>query len=248
MIDLHAHILPGVDDGAFDLEEALNMARMSVRSGVYAMVATPHCNLPDDRHPLWADRVLAELDTFQKALSHANIPLSVYPGMEIFGLSDTPLLLRNGKLLTLSRSRYPLIEFPFSGYAEEATAVLDGVLSLGLRPIVAHPERYVYVQEMPKLLNLWIDMGCLLQINRGSLLGRFSQRAEALAHSMVSRGFVTCVASDAHTSTVRTPWMRDVYDLLSREYSEKLAVQLLYDNPRCILEDREIIADEAEWF
>ena len=248
MIDLHTHILPCVDDGAFNQEESLQMARMAVRSGVTAMVATPHCNLPDDRHGLWSTAVTVATETMRIILQQENIPLQLYCGMEIYGTPDTPRRLKEGKLHTLNHSRYPLIEFPFYDYAEEATDMLEMLLRMGYRPIVAHPERYVYVQELPQLLNIWTDMGCLLQLNRGSLLGRFGQRAESLSYGLIERGFATCIASDAHASTVRTPWLKDVHDLICREYSSELADVLLRENPQRILEDREVEIEEPEWF
>ena len=125
---------------------------------------------------------------------------------------------------------------------------MDRVLALGLRPIVAHPERYRYAQDEPRLLNLWADMGCLLQVNRGSLLGRFGPRAEALGHGLVARGFAAFVASDAHTSVVRTPWMRDVQQLLRREYSPRTARLLLEENAERVLCNETIEMDEPDWF
>ena len=119
---------------------------------------------------------------------------------------------------------------------------------MGFQPVVAHPERYDYVQRMPHLLNIWSDMGCLLQINRGSLLGRFGERAEALSHSLLMRDFVTCIASDAHTASVRTPWLKDIYAMLSEEYSEHLAERLLMINPQLILDNKILNLKEPNWF
>ena len=251
MIDIHAHILPGVDDGSPSLESSLEMAELAVESGVHTIIATPHCNLPqelDEGGGLNSAGVHRRTDTLNSTLSQEGVPLRIYPGMEIFGMKETAKRLRAGTLCTLAGSRYPLIEFPFVDYAEEATEILESVLRLGLRPIVAHPERYRYTQSHPQLLNLWMDMGCLLQINRGSLLGRFGEREEALSHAMVGRGFAAFVASDAHTSVVRTPWMRDVWELLSREYSPETAQALLEGNPARVLQNQEINIPEPDWF
>ena len=109
MIDLHSHILPELDDGSDSLAESLAMARMAVDSGVTAMVATPHCAF--DRR----DEVLESWKLLSQALKETRIPLKLYPGMEIFGTDETVRLLREGKLLTLNGSRYPLVEFDFQG-------------------------------------------------------------------------------------------------------------------------------------
>lgn len=248
MIDIHAHILPGVDDGSPSLASSLEMARLALESGVDAMIATPHCNLPKGDEMLWADALARRTEELSAALAEERVPLRLYAGMEIFGMPDTADKLRDGRLCTLASSRYPLIEFPFHDYGLEATELLGRVLDLGLRPIVAHPERYRYAQEEPRLLNLWADMGCLLQVNRGSLLGRFGPRAEALGSSLVARGFAAFVASDAHTSVVRTPWMRDVQELLRREYSHRSARLLLEENAERVLRNETIEMDEPDWF
>ena len=247
MIDIHAHILPGVDDGSPSMEASVEMARLALESGVRAMIATPHCDLPGEGCVAARDIPL-RVDILTQALREANLPLRIYRGMEIFGTPETAARLKSGALCTLASSRYPLIEFPFSDYGQQATEILRSVRRLGLRPIVAHPERYAYTQAEPTLLNTWVKIGCLLQINRGSMLGRFGERAETLAHRMLERGFVSFVASDAHSPTIRTPWMRDAAAFLLREYPSELAWKLLDQNPRCVLHDTIIEIDEPKWF
>ena len=242
MIDLHCHILPELDDGSKSLEESLAMARMAVESGVRAMVATPHCM--DTR----AAEVYDTWSFLRQSLEETGIPLKLFPGMEIFGTQNTARLLREGKLFTLNGSRYPLIEFSFQSDGDEETWILRSVCRGGFRPIVAHPERYTYLQRDPEIINRWRRMGCLFQVNRGSLLGRFGGHAQALASELVERGFAAAVASDAHSPRMRTPWMADVRDLLSREFSPRHARMLLLDNPRKILKDEPITLAEPEWF
>ena len=242
MIDLHSHILPELDDGSQSLRESLAMARMAVDSGITAMVATPHC--ADDRS--WETYEAWQL--LSQALSENEIPLKLFPGMEIFGTPDTVWMLREGKLFTLNGSRYPLIEFSFRSDGEEETAILRSVCKAGFRPVVAHPERYGYVQQDPRLVNRWHRMGCLFQVNRGSLLGRFGSRAQETAFELVNRGFASVVASDAHSPRMRTPWMADVQQLLTEEISAQCARVLLKENPKKILKDEEIPPVVPEWF
>lgn len=242
MIDLHCHILPQLDDGAQSLRESIAMARMALDSGVTAMAATPHCisgNAAEVR-----DRVLLLRET----LEEEEIPLRIYVGMEIFGTEDTPRLLRSGKLMTLNKSRYPLMEFGFRGLGERETEILWDVIQAGYRPIVAHPERYEYVQENPNLINLWYNMGCLMQVNRGSLMGRFGNESRYLALELINRGFACVVASDGHSPEMRTPWMADVHELLSREFSPAAAEILLQENPALILKNQPLDPVEPEWF
>lgn len=242
MIDLHSHILPELDDGAHELHQALEMARIAVRSGVTVMAATPHC--VDDR----TEDILSVLRLLRRALRESEIPLEICSGMEIYGTENTARLLREGKLLTLNRSRYPLIEFDFLSDGYSQTQILSDVLKAGYSPVIAHPERYLSVQSEPEIVNRWTRMGCLLQINRGSLLGRFGPAAQGLSLELVDRGFAAVVASDAHGSVHRTPWLSDVYTLLEREFSPEAARCLLLDNPKRILKNEKIPPVDFGWF
>lgn len=242
MIDLHSHILPELDDGSQSLRESMAMARVAVDSGVTAMVATPHCM--DDRarevHSAWL--------LLRDALAEAEIPLKLYLGMEVFGTRDTVRFLRERKLFTLNGSYYPLIEFAFRSDGREETRILQSVIEAGYRPLVAHPERYSYVRRNPELINIWQHMGCLFQVNRGSLLGRFGNSAQDMAFELVERGFAAVVASDAHTAHMRTPWMADVKELLAREVSAQTADCLLQYNPERILRNEQLPPAAPDWF
>lgn len=242
MIDLHSHILPELDDGAQSLRDSLDMARMAVDSGITAMVATPHC--ADDRRR----EVYAAWKLLREALKENEIPLHLFLGMEIYGTADTARMLKEQKLFTLNGSRYPLIEFPFHSDGEEETQILHSVRKAGFRPVVAHPERYSCVQEDPRILNRWHRMGCLIQVNRGSLMGRFGSRAQETAFELVDRGFAAAVASDAHSARMRTPWMRDVQQMLHREISPVCSRVLLREIPLMILKNEKIPPFEPEWF
>lgn len=242
MIDLHAHILPYVDDGARNMSEALAMARIAVQSGITALVATPHCENGG------AEEIREAYRGLRDELEEEGIPLKLLLGMEIFGTADTAQLLREGKLLTINNSRYPLIEFDFLGQGEDETAILKDLLRWGYRPLVAHPERYHFLRDNPRLLNKWWQMGCLFQVNRGSLVGRFGSEACQMAMEMVGRGFATVVASDAHSGIRRTPWLEQAAELLSREFSPNAARYLLEHNPRAILQDKSLALMEPHWF
>lgn len=248
MIDIHAHILPMLDDGAPDMESALAMAEIAVESGVTKIVATPHSNMPGRFENYWSPRLESAFERFRRELQTSGIDLTVLSGMEVFGTPDAPQLLRAGKLTTLGGSRYLLIEFPFERYGRQATQILGTLLSMNYRPVIAHPERYLYVQDNPELLNRWVQNGCLLQLNKGSIQGRFGRSAQALALSMLDRGLAAVVASDAHSDMVRTTWMRDIWYFLCEEYSESTAHLLLEENPRRILQDLDIHLQDPEWF
>lgn len=242
MIDLHCHILPGLDDGSDSLETSLEMAAMAAEHGIRHIAATPHCVTGSARE------VAANVEALEELLQEEHIPIHVYPGMEIFGTYDTAYLLREGRLLTLNGSRYPLIEFAFDTDGEEETEILQSVIDAGYTPLVAHPERYQCVCYGPRIVNLWKEMGCLFQVNRGSLLGRYGYNARKMGMELVHRGFATAVATDAHSPVVRTPRARDVYELLYQEVSPAAAEILMKRNPEWILCNKSLPQTEPEWF
>ena len=235
MIDLHAHILPGLDDGSPDLETSVLMAAVAAESGVTHLVATPHSNQRGAFENYASPALQVRFDCLRAAVREAGIPLELSLGMEIFGTGDVLQLLHDGRLLTLGGGRYLLIEFGFHEDPLRIERLLDALLADGYWPVVAHPERYYGLQRMPNYLFDWANRGIVLQVNKGSLFGRFGRGAQALAAAMLERGLVGCVASDAHGPDVRTPDLAGAWDYLAERYSEELARCLLEDNPGRIL-------------
>lgn len=248
MTDIHAHILPGIDDGAPDMRQSLQMAELAVGSGVKTVVATPHCIDYAPTKNFWDARLAERIENFRSRLKDEKIPLEILPGMEIFGTERTPELLRRGKLIGLNRSNYPLIEFAFYGYGAEATDILQEIVDMGMRPIVAHPERYDYILRQPSILNIWAEMGCLLQINKGSLLGNFGEREQRLAFELVDRGFAFCVASDAHRSNRRTTQMTDTRTAFVRRFFAKNGANAFAGQSEKNNQQRKYPMGRARWF
>lgn len=242
MVDLHCHILPEMDDGARDAREAVAMAQLALERGTTQLVATPHCR---------ADGAAAVQDAtgfLQEQLQCLGLPLTIIPGMEIMADAQTPRLLQEGKLLTLGGSRYPLVEFAFEGDGQLPKQLLHQLVEAGYCPVVAHPERYSYIQQDPRLLNNWLDMGCLLQLNKGSFSGQFGSRCQALAFSLVARGYAGVIASDGHGKDHRTPTLDRTWDMISCEFSPKAAEVLLQENPRRIVKNLPISAPRLQRF
>ncbi|MCD7945619.1 MAG: hypothetical protein LUF81_03275 [Clostridiales bacterium] len=241
MIDLHAHILPGVDDGSQSLEMSLEMARLAVASGVQHMALTPHCNLPDNARTNYdTPELRARMDQLQLALERESIPLELYTGCEVFSTEETPLLLRRKKLISLNDGKYLLVEFGFGEDVDFVFFILEAILDEGYIPLVAHPERYHFVVHDPSLTYEWVRMGCALQVNRGSVLGRFGKSVRDTAWSLLDHQVVACVATDCHRSEFRTPHMTDVKDALGEAYGPECPRLLLEDNPARILQSQPV--------
>ncbi len=245
MIDIHSHILPETDDGSMDMVCSVEMAQIAVDSGVTEMIATPHSN----QRGYFENYVSAELaEKFRglmNELKNEEIPLKLYPGMEVYGTHDVPQLLKEGRLLTLNNSRYLLIEFDFYSDIYRMERVLYDLLDLGCVPVIAHPERYFALQDEPEIVGRWIEDGMATQVNKGSLTGRFGRGAKRLSNILLADGNISCVASDAHGAQMRSPNMSEAYEYLAVEASEETAELLLCENPRRILMNQPLLRAEG---
>ena len=237
MIDLHMHILPGLDDGASTMEDAIRMARMAVECGVHTVAATPHCNIPGEFDNYDGYEYRDRLKEFRKELKSHEIPLKVCAGMEVYGTPEVPRLLELGRLATLNDSRYLLIEFPFEEDPYKVTGILGEILRRGYIPLIAHPERYYYVGRDPQLTYEWHQMGCRLQMNKGSVMGNFGERIEKLSLRLLDHQVIDCIASDAHSPRIRTPYMKNAWERLDEIFGPECPQILLQENPKRILED-----------
>ena len=235
MTDMHIHILPDVDDGSEDMQDSLLMAQLALEGGVDTIICTPHGNLSEGYDRAFAEEEHTDLirdtyEQFQTELKRRGIPLKVHLGMEIYSTPDSAELLKNGTLLTMCGGPYCLIEFGFEDPAAMCTRRIEEMLDAGFRPIIAHPERYECVQRTVKTALEWVYMGCQLQGNRGSILGRFGKRPHRAVWEMLRNDMITYIGSDAHSPYARTPYMQDVYEILSEDFSPKTAKRLLSEN------------------
>ena len=242
MIDIHCHILPCVDDGSPDWDASLDMAGMAAESGITDIIATPHCNLPKADMPnLISSELLRRFDALQRHIDHAGIPLRIHTGAEVFCTPEVPELLRQGQLLTLAQSRYLLVEFFFDESADYMDHMLHEIIALGYIPVIAHPERYEAVQQMPVLVERWFREGIVIQLNKGSILGRLGHRSQRTAHHILHHGLAHVVASDAHSPIVRTPCMTELQEYLEDNCGITYADILLHRNPNCILHNMPLL-------
>ena len=227
MKDIHCHILPGLDDGAETMGEALQMARVAADSGVRHIVCTPHCSTNDRDLGGRIKAIREAVDDLSLRLEEEGIPLRPHLGMELLCGGGLARVLERGNVLTLAGSSLLLIEFRFdTGVAAIERAVTE-VRRWGYVPVLAHPERYPVVWEAPECLEIWADEGCLLQLDKDSVLGRFGRRCAAAAHWALRRGIVFAVASDAHDSEARSPELETAWAALEREFGPELPEQLM---------------------
>ena len=237
MIDLHCHLLPGVDDGAQTLEEALNMARMAVDDGIRLACLTPH--LHPERYE--NNRATLELATqhFQKALIDHEIPLKVKCAAEArlsFELIEMILEDQVPYLGTVDGFRILLLEFPHQAIPVGADKLVSKLFSLKVRPLIAHPERNKVVMSQPDKIFPFVAQGCWLQVTAGSLAGRFGERAAEVAFHLVEQDWATVIASDAHDAKDRPPVLSEGHAALKARFGDEIATRLGKTNPQMIAE------------
>lgn len=241
MIDIHTHILPGFDDGAEDIYDTLEMIRMSAESGVSAVVATPHCNLPGMFDNYFGEKYMEVYQKVVNAVQKEKLPVKIMLGMEAFATWELPDLIVEKKIMPLNQSRYVLLEFAFDEDPDYADDLLRRVKHVGARPVIAHAERYEFIQDNPQIAYRWRQRGYVIQANKGSFQGRFGRAAMESAHRMLKHNLVSVVASDAHSPFRRTTYMRDAYAELEMEYPRKYLQLVFHENPRRICANMPIL-------
>jgi protein-tyrosine phosphatase len=219
-VDCHVHILPGVDDGARDWPDALEMARIAVREGTSRLFATPHGHTGAYHvDPAVTHAKTAELND---RIAQAGIQLHVLPGMELHhgvtpaGSSAIDLeRLRSGAAVGLGGGACPaflLLEFSFSEWPSDAVTALRLLRKQGVKIVLAHPERYDALKRDPSLVDAVLAEGAWLQLTSGSILGKFGQTAQGLCRRWLAEGKVSVIASDAHSADHRPPGLREAFE------------------------------------
>lgn len=233
------HILPGVDDGAETMDDAVEMAEISARSGIGIAAATPHGDFSKGNPKEYLRICSEKLESLRAELIRRKIPLKVVSGMELLVNEALIEWAGENKLPGINGSRWLLVEFYFDISLSRALRMADELTALGYRLILAHPERYDLARRMPENLKAFYDRNFLLQVNKGSILQEFGRKAFRAADWMLSRGIAGAVASDAHDSVLRTPDMEETTDILEMYYGRDAAEVLLERNPgRIIRESR----------
>jgi protein-tyrosine phosphatase len=237
LIDLHCHLLPGVDDGASDLSASLAMAKSSVAQGVTVVACTPHI-LPGLYQNCGPDirRATAAL---QNALIEAGIPLRVVTGADVHMAPDFIAGLRSGRLLSLADSRYVLVEPPHHTAPPQLEEFFFNLVVAGYVPILTHPERLSWVPSRYETIKRLVLGGAWMQITSGSLAGAFGRNALYWAHRMLDEGFVHLIATDAHDVERRIPDLAAGRELAAKRVGAQEAEHLVLTRPAGILENQQ---------
>ena len=240
-VDIHAHILPGLDDGPVTVEESLAMARMAARDGTDTIVATPHYR--DMELERQSPRMVRDLaDTLNAALrsdsAQRNAPsVRIFTGMTNRLDTSLPDLVDAESTITLNRTPFLLVEPPFNRAPSYIEDVIGRLLTQRLVPVLAHPERNIEFQRRPQRLQGLVNDGVVVQIAAGSLTGQNGAGAKRAAEQFVRRGIAHVVASEMHTvQAPRSPELSDAFDVVAELVDELDAIDLFETNPGMLLE------------
>ena len=231
MYDLHAHILPAVDDGPKSLEDAVEMARVAFEGGTKVILATPHRK--DVTEKLSVAHIRDLVVEFRDELDRRGIDLEVLLGMENHLDLDLPDEYAQGRALPINDSRYALVELPFFGYPNYVEEVLFQLQLKGVTPVLAHPERIEAFQREPDLLAEFVDKGMLSQITAGSIVGHFNRRVRRVTRKLLQRGLVHIIASDTHfPGGPRSPRLAHGVEAAARIVGHEKALTMVQDTPK----------------
>jgi protein-tyrosine phosphatase len=231
MIDCHNHTLPGIDDGAHDVEMAMEMAQCAVKHGIHTIVCTPH-HLNGVFENAGA-AVLAHVAALRSRLTAADIPLEVLPGSELHLVPELPERILEGDALTYAdHGNTALVELPKHTVPTGTETILERLLYQDITPVIAHPERNSELIRDPDRLTEWVGWGCKVQLTAQSCSGDFGKRIQSQCRRWCEQGHVHLIASDAHRPYGRAPILTDGVAML-REWLGEQAVEILSTtNPR----------------
>lgn len=239
MVDLHCHLLPGVDDGSKNMETSLRLAKEATENGVTHALLTPHHM--NGHYVNHKKDVIHLTQEFQEEINKHNIPLTVFPGQEVRINGQLLEALGNDDILFADEGgKYLMLEFPDNDVPYYTSQIIFELQQRGITPIIVHPERNTKIMLEPDLLYELLEKGCLSQITASSYVGTFGRKVEKFSKALIEAGQGYVFASDAHDLPGRKYEMRQAFKKLSRKFGPNFA-QKYNDNARAIINGDEIV-------
>lgn len=228
IVDVHSHILPGIDDGARDIAETIKMLLLAEAEGITHIVATPH--FKKGYHNAAPQKVKSLLQKIQNESDKRGISITLFPGNELYYFSEIEEELDQGIVCTMNESEFLLVEFsPLDSYRYIRNG-LSSIQSAGLVPILAHIERYECLQREPGYARELKDMGIKIQINTSSVTGKTEMGIKRFTHGLLKKRLVDYIGTDAHRSGSRAPRFRECSRVLYKKYDSSYVDAILYEN------------------
>lgn len=235
MIDIHCHILPGLDDGASSLKQSLEMAKQAVGDGIRTVTATPHTVGSPYSNPI--GEIRKQIAILREFLENMGIPLEICPGSEARLCSRMTERVLTGEITTLNdNGRYVLMEFPDYAFPDGYEEEIFHLTLRGIFPIIAHPERNLIFQEKKELVHNLVNAGCLIQLTAMSITGEMGEEAADFSYYLLEHRLAHVIATDAHSDNHRKPILSKAADIAARVMQDRQAAQdLVTLNPQTIL-------------
>ena len=230
-IDIHCHILPGLDDGPLTLEESLTMVEIARKDGISHIFATPH--IIDG---MYDNGVAKIMDTVEHLRAHVSDKVDIFYGADIRITFDLIERIERGEVLPLNSPRYMLIEFPEYVVPPHVDNLIFNLRHRGITPIITHPERHLRLMQDQSALGMLRDSGAMCQITAMSVTGGFGRSIRKACFGMIEKGLVDFVASDAHNPKGRPPILSKAYETVKKEFGRGLSERIFFSNPRMIVE------------
>jgi len=237
-IDIHSHILPGIDDGSKDFDTSMQMLRMAANDGITQIIVTPH-NKPG-RHNAGCQRIRRLAGELNSRMQDEGLEIKLFEGNELYYRSGLAQEITSGKALTMAGGSYVLVEF---GPSDDYDYIRNGIYSLraeGYRPVIAHVERYSRLSGRTDRIEDLSGMGCCIQVNAGSIMGDFGFGIKHFTRKLLREGLVHLVATDAHDTVRRVPKLSECAAYIERKYGEVYAKELFYENPMHVIRNEYI--------
>ncbi|MBT2689213.1 tyrosine protein phosphatase [Bacillus sp. ISL-47] len=243
MIDIHCHILPGIDDGSKHMSETLSMAQKAVEEGIDTIIATPHHK--NGQYENIKSEIIEQVADVNLALADQGIALKVIPGQETRIFGEFIEEYESGKILTLADSQYVFVELPSGHVPRYTEQLLFDIQLKGLTPIIVHPERNSQFIEHPDLLYKFVKKGTLTQVTASSLCGYFGKKIKAFSQQLIESNLTHFIASDAHNVKNRTFKMAEAFDLIDSKYGPDM-VYLFTENAELLVENSNVMREVPE--
>ena len=242
MVDIHHHLLPGLDDGSNSIDTSIAMARLAADDGITHIVCTPHANAQYSFDPAVNSGKIAEL---KSRLAAENVQITLGTGCD-FHLSyeNVENAKRDPGRFSINGLGYLLVEPPDYGIPPGLAETFYELQLAGLTPILTHPERNPTLQAEPERLRPWLRGGVLIQLTADSLTGHKGRRAERMSHELLRKHWVHFLATDAHNTGSRPPCMRDSHDLVASKYGASYAHALCVTNPLAVFLGKQFTVEQ----
>lgn len=237
-IDIHSHILPGIDDGSRNFSMSMEMLKAAAEDGITQMIVTPH-NKPG-RHNAGSEKIASLIRELEEEMEKKGIPIRLYPGNELYYRSGLTEEIGEKRAVTLADSDYVLTEFnPMDDY----DYIRNGIYSLmagGYRPVLAHAERYLKISGRADRIEDLLEMGCYIQVNGGSVMGDYGLSAKLFTRKLLKNELVHFVATDAHDMGKRSPKLSECAAWIGKKYGENYRQTIFFENPMHVIRNEYI--------